>query len=144
MTAPRVDEDDRPKLRKLADDEDVFVFGPLYDVADGEHAAQLVELSTVTVEWDNEPRQRIRWDFAPDDAGTDDSGSPVIVTGWSSTSTGEKSTARRWLAALLGADGIANGRRVRRPELIGKPCRVIVEHDDNGYPKVALVLAPKR
>lgn len=144
MTTPRIPEDERPQLRRIDDSEDVFVFGPLYDVADGEHPAQLVELSTIDVEYDGEMRKRVRWDFAPDDAGSQDDGAPVIVTGWSSTSTGEKSTARRWLAALLGADGIANGRRLRRPDLIGKTCRIVVEHDDNGYPKVALVLAPKR
>jgi hypothetical protein len=132
--------DERPKIRAMTDDEDAFVFGPLVDVADGEHPAQLVELSVVPVEWDGELRDRIRWDFAVEAAGAE---SPPLVAGWTSRATGERSTARKWIAALLGSEGIANGRRVKRGELVGRPGRIIVEHDDNGYPKVGLVLAPK-
>lgn len=132
------DAPERPKLRKVDDDEDVFVFGPLVDVDDGEHRAQLVELSTMPVEYDGETRDRIRWDFAIDEPGE-----TIIVPGWTSKATGERSTARKWIAALIGAEAIAKGRRIRRPDLVGRPCRIVVEHTDDGYPKIGLVLAPK-
>jgi hypothetical protein len=130
--------DDKPRPRTFDDDEAAFVFGPLIDVDDGEHSAQLVELSTMPVEYDGETRDRIRWDFAIDEPGE-----KVIVPGWTSTATGERSTARKWISALLGAESISKGRRIRRPDLVGRPCRIIVEHTDDGYPKIGLVLGPK-
>jgi hypothetical protein len=62
------------------------------------------------------------------------------VGGASSMNTGKKSKGGKWIAALLG----------RRPEkgenitaeLVGKPCLVVVEEDDNGWPKVVNVLPP--
>jgi len=135
--------DERPAYTPLGDDDAAFRFGPEVDVEDGQYAAQLVALGTVMVNWDGEDRERVRWDFALDDLATDD-GQSVTLAGWTSRSTGEKSTARRWIAALLGPEGIANGRTLRKSDLVGRPCRVVIVHDDKGYPKVDLVLAPSR
>ena len=135
---------DRPVYTPLADDDLAFRFGPEVDVEDGEYPARLVDLGTVMVNWDGEDRERVRWDFALDDFAQDDDGRPVTLAGWSSRSTGERSTARRWLAALVGAEGIANGVSLRKSDVVGRPCRIVVVHDDRGYPKVDLVMAPKR
>lgn len=127
----------------MADDEVAFRFGPEVDVADGEHPAMLVGLSLMLVNWDGEDRERVRWDFAPQDVPELEDGSPAMVSAWTSRNTGEKSTARRWIAAMLGSAAIANGVTVKAGELAGKPCRIVVVHDDKGWPKVDLVLAPK-
>ena len=125
----------------MGDDDEAFRFGPLVDVPDGEHPATVVDLGRMLVNWDGEDRTRVRWDFGVLDAWGEDS-SPAIVSGWTSTSTGEKSTARRWIAALKGPLAIAAGSVLRKSDLIGLPCRIVVIHDDKGYPKVDLVLAP--
>lgn len=130
--------------RPMDTDEVVFRFGPEVDVADGEHPALLVGLSSMMVNWDGEDRERIRWDFAPEDVPELADGSPAMVSAWTSRSTGEKSTARRWIAALRGAEAIANGVVVKAGDLAGLRCRIVVIHDDKGWPKVDLVLAPKR
>jgi len=127
----------------IQDDDVAFRFGPEVDVPDGEHPAMLVGLSSMFVNWDGEERERIRWDFAPSDVPDLADGSPAMVSAWTSRSTGEKSTARRWIAALRGADAIANGAIIRGRDLAGLPCRIVVIHDDKGWPKVDLVLAPK-
>ena len=140
MTTPT--EQERPAYQSMGDDETAFRFGPEVDVPDGEHSATLVDLGTMLVVWDNEERERVRWDFGLSELVTEE-GAAITVSGWTSRSTGEKSTARRWLAALLGADGIANGATIRKADLTGRPCRIVVVHDDKGYPKVDLVLSPK-
>lgn len=127
----------------LGDDDVAFRFGPEVDVPDGEHPALLLGLSSMMVNWDGEDRERVRWDFAPDDVPPMEDGSAATVSAWTSRNTGEKSTARRWIAALLGAEAIANGRVVRAGELAGLRCRIVTIHDDKGWPKVDLVLAPK-
>lgn len=129
--------------RSLDHEEVAFRFGPEVDVADGEHPALLIGLSSMMVNWDNEERERIRWDFAPQDVPLLDDGSPALVSAWTSRSTGEKSTARRWIAALLGSAAIANGVTVKAGDLAGLACRIVVVHDDKGWPKVDLVLSPK-
>lgn len=129
------------QYRTLDDDDEAFRMGPLVDVADGEHPATLVNLGRMQVTWDGEPRDRVRWDFGILDAFDQDD-APALVSGWTSTSTGEKSTARRWIAALAGPAAIAVGVILRKSDLVGRGCRVIVVHDQNGYPKVDLVLAP--
>jgi hypothetical protein len=128
----------------MGDEEVAFRFGPEVDVADGEHPALLVGLSSMMVNWDGEDRERIRWDFAPQDVPELDDGTPALVSAWTSRNTGEKSTARRWIAAVLGAEAIANGVTVKAGDLAGKLCRIVVVHDDKGWPKVDLVLASKR
>ena len=135
-------EAERPTYTSMGDDETAFRFGPEVDVPDGEHPATLVDLGTMLVNWDGEERERVRWDFGLAELVADD-GAAITVSGWTSRNTGEKSTARRWLAGLLGADGIATGATIRKADLVGRPCRIVVVHDDKGYPKVDLVLSPK-
>jgi hypothetical protein len=124
-------------VTSFADDDIVLRFGPAVDVADGVYPAQLIDLDSMTVEWDGEPSVRLRWTFAIED------GSDATVPAFTSTSTGDRSTARKYVTALLGPVG-AETRELRKRDLIGRLCQVIIAHNDRGYPKVESVLAPKR
>lgn len=136
-------ETEQPTYTPMGDDDQAFRFGPAVDVDDGEYPAVLVGLGRMKVVWDGEERDRVRWDFGLDGLADDD-GNQLLVSGWTSTSTGDKSTARRWIAGLLGPAGIAVGVVLRKRDLVGRPCRVMIVHDDKGYPKVDLVLAPAK
>ena len=61
-----------------------------------------------------------------------------IVGGGSSMATGSKSKAGKWIVAILGHKP-EQGERV---DLIGKPCLVVVDTGDDGWPKIEAVLPP--
>jgi len=63
-------------------------------------------------------------------------GKQVDVDGTSSLNTGPQSKPRRWMKAILGRE-IARGEYVAREDLLGRPCVVDVEINDDGWPYVA-------
>ncbi len=71
-----------------------------------------------------------RWQFTLAD------GSGRTVPGSSSMQTTPGSKAGKWIAALIGRTP-AVGEKL---DILGKPCKVVVELNENGYEKVALVL----
>lgn len=73
------------------------------------------------------------WEFTLKD------GTGRTVSASSSMSTSPKSKAGKWLAALLGAAPKV-GQTV---EPVGQPCTIIVELNDDGYERVAMVTAPE-
>jgi hypothetical protein len=78
----------------------------------------------------------IIWTFALEDAV------PATVDGTTSESTGPNSKARPWIEAILGkvkATELLRGR-VGKSEMIGRPCLVLIEIKESGFPKVANVL----
>ena len=69
-------------------------------------------------------------------------GLPLEATGVSSTAHGPRAQATAWTAALLCADVVRTGNRVRREEL-GRPALSDgIEHCGAGYPRVSTVLPP--
>jgi hypothetical protein len=109
---------------------DEIVFGgDSTDIPNGTYPAKLKSIVTKTSAAFGDFRA---WDFELD------SGS--IVGGGSSMNMGSKSKGGRWIMALLGRKP-EKGERVDA-ELVGKPCLVVVEEDDNGWPKVTGVLPP--
>jgi hypothetical protein len=114
-----------------------LTFGPTEDVADGTYPATLADLSGKTVDTDDGPRDLIIWGF--DVEGPD---GRVRIEGVSSRLLTARAKATAWTAALLGADAVRSGNRVRTAELVGKACLVAIEHTDAGYPRVATVLPP--
>lgn len=72
------------------------------------------------------------WEFTLRD------GTGRTVNASSSLSTTQKSKGGKWLAALLG-HAPQVGETV---EPVGKPCTIIVELNDDGYERVAMVTAP--
>src|SRR5262245_46792634 len=119
------------------DDDDEFTLGigPVSDVVDGTYPATLTGLERFPIERDGEEVMLIRWTFAIEDPA-----GPVEVTGVSSMSRGPRAKQVAWLIALMGKDA-RPGTNFRPAELIGRECLVSVEHDDNGFPKVANVVA---
>jgi hypothetical protein len=108
--------------------DEIVIGGDSVDIPNGTYPAKLTGIRTESSAAFGDFRA---WDF------TLDSGSNV-VGGASSMNTGRKSKGGRWIAALLG----------RQPEkgeavnVIGRPCLVVVQEDDNGWPKVTDVLPP--
>jgi hypothetical protein len=117
------------------DDELVVGIGPEVDVADGTYPATLTKLEPFTAEREGEPVDLIRWTFAIEDANV----GPVEVAGVSSRARGPRAKSVAWLAALV--PGAKPGTNFRARELIGRECLVVIEHDDNGFPRVGNVVA---
>lgn len=79
------------------------------------------------------------WDFLLDQKAAD--GGDLIVGGASSMNTGKKSKGGRWIAALLG-QAPEKGTTLSASSLLGRPCLVVVEENDEGWPTVTNVLPP--
>ena len=80
----------------------------------------------------------LRWTFAADGPeGARD------VTGASSTNTGPKAKAYRWLQALLGRAPVAD-ESLDIEGLIGRFCTVVIEENDDGFTNVVDVLPKVR
>jgi len=105
---------------------EIVIGGDAEDIPEGEHPAKLDTIEVRPgVQFEGDFRV---WTFTLDRGAS--------VSGSSSTATGSRSKSYRWIKALLG----------RKPEpketvkLTGLPCRVVVEHDAEGWPKVVDVL----
>jgi hypothetical protein len=72
-----------------------------------------------------------RWTFATRDG--------IVVSGVSSTNTGPSSKPYRWLKGLLGRPPQAD-ERLDSGALVGSPCRLVLEANDDGFSNVADVL----
>ncbi len=109
---------------------DEIVFGgDSTDIPNGTYPAKLKSVETKTSAEFGDFRA---WDFELD------SGS--IVGGGSSMNVGARSKGGRWIIALLGRTP-ERGEKVGQA-IIGKPCLVVVEEDQKGWPKVTSVLPP--
>jgi hypothetical protein len=60
----------------------------------------------------------------------------VEVDGTSSLNTTPKSKPRRWMKAILGRE-IVPGEHVKKEDLVGRPCLIEVDINDDGWPYVA-------
>jgi len=65
------------------------------------------------------------------------------VSGVSSTATGPKSKSYRWFAGLLGRKP-APDERINVDSLIGRPCTVVLEENEDGFSNVVEILPPPR
>ena len=63
-------------------------------------------------------------------------GVDVEVDGSSSLNTTPKSKPRRWMRAVLGRE-IDRGEHIAKADLVGHPCVIDVEVNDDGWPFVA-------
>jgi hypothetical protein len=97
------------------------------DIPSGTYPAKLIEITTLTSDAFGDFR---RWDFKLENGSG--------VNGASSMNTGRKSKAGKWIAALLGRSP-EKGEAVN---VIGRACLVVVEEDNDGWPKVTNVLPP--
>ena len=110
-------------------DDEIVIGGDAADIPDGEYTAKVDRIEVMhSKAYDSDFRA---WTFRLD------SGSEV--GGSTSMATGNKSKAGKWIRALLGAKP-DQGQKVK---LTGLPCRVRVEQDDNGWPRVTDVLPPQ-
>jgi hypothetical protein len=110
--------------------DEIIIGGDSVDIPNGTYPAKLARIETKpSAKFDNDFRA---WTFKLDNGS--------VAGGSSSLMTGKKSKGGKWIAALLGRQP-KEGENVTA-ELIGKPCLVVVEEDDNGWPKVTNVLPP--
>jgi hypothetical protein len=65
------------------------------------------------------------------------------VSGVSSINTGPKSKAYGWLSGLLGRKPLPD-ELLDETALVGRPCIVVLEENDEGFANVAEVLPPAR
>jgi hypothetical protein len=68
---------------------------------------------------------------------------PKDVSGVSSQNTGPKSKAYSWLSGLLGRKPLPD-EQIDETALVGRPCVVVLEENDDGFSNVADVLPPAR
>lgn len=80
-----------------------------------------------------EERNLVEWQFATED-GTE-------VSGTTTTATGPKSKAFRWLVALAGAKAVQPGAHFNPDDLIGREAQLVIGANKNGWPKVDDVIA---
>lgn len=76
----------------------------------------------------DETRDLVEWQFNTED------GTPV--SGTTTTATGPKSKAFRWLSALMGAANVKPGATFSPADLIGREAQLLIGENKNGYPKV--------
>lgn len=127
-----------------------FTGGGDTHLADGSfHAATLTELNIIRLpsKWPEYPdgtARTVEWVFVLDEPGPD--GGTVTVKGTSSLSVGKKSRAYPWLVSLVGtARADAAGREmIKKAELVGRECTVVIQINDSGYPKVSSVLPSQK
>jgi hypothetical protein len=107
---------------------DEFVFGgDLEDIPPGTYAATVT--SILVKHSEKMGNDFLAWDFTLTDSGS-------IVGGSSSVAKGQKGKTYRWTKAIVGGDPVS------LREAIGRPCLVVVEESDSGWPKVTSVLPP--
>jgi hypothetical protein len=109
------------------------------NIAAGTYPGVVLAVEPVRIDTADEPaKPLLRWTFAIDVDGTGEE-----IDALSSRNTSPRSKPYAWTAALLGRVPTA-GERIKLADLSGRKCLVSVELDDNGYPKVAaIVAAPK-
>jgi hypothetical protein len=132
-----VTENQQPITERQPDEPfDGFMFGS--DIKAGTYDGRLVKLGRYSFEWEGQTVEKVRWTFEVAVAeGVEE------VTGSTSTSfTPDKATAFAWATSLLGRLP-EPGEKVSE-QLLNRPCMVVIEIKDNGYPKVSAVLPAKR
>jgi hypothetical protein len=111
--------------------DEIVIGGDSVDIPNATYPGTLVEVRTEKSKTWGDFRV---WDFLI----TTTDGAEHRVSGATSMFTSKKSKPGRWIGALLG----------RYPEkgeavnVIGKPCLVVVEENDDGWPKVTDVFPP--
>lgn len=81
----------------------------------------------------------MEWQFAVEE------GEDVIeVSGTTTTATGPKSKAFRWITALVGAANVKPGANFQPSDLIGLEAQLVIGVNKNGYSKVDDVTALPR
>jgi hypothetical protein len=113
--------------REIGVSDEIVIGGDSVDIPNGTYPAVLTALRTESSAAFGDFRA---WDFTLSEGQT--------VGGASSMNTGRKSKGGKWIAALLGRQP-DKGETVT---IIGKPCLVVVEENDDGWPKVTNVLPP--
>lgn len=99
------------------------------DIEDGVYAGKL---TAVTAGPEGQYGPSFRWEF---DIQVEDG--VEGIDGLSSRKYGPaKAKATQWVTALLGEAP----ERIVLSELVGKPCRILVDHNEAGWPRVANVL----
>jgi hypothetical protein len=107
--------------------DEIVIGGDSVDIPPGTYPAALAKIRVETSAAFGDFRA---WDFVLDE--------DHVVGGATSMNTGRKSKGGKWIAALLGRQP-EKGEKV---DLIGKHCLVVVEENDDGWPKVTNVLPP--
>ena len=112
---------------------------PAKGLEDGEvRKGTLVDLRQVDFQdkQTGEPRSLVAWTFNVEGAE-----GPVEVEATSSTASGPRSKAFKWLIALLGATRVQSGEHIGADDIVGAQANVTVSISDDGYPKVSEVTA---
>lgn len=76
-------------------------------------------------------RQLVEWQFVVEDGDT-----VTEVSGTTTTATGPKSKAYRWLVAAVGAGSVKPGAHFDPSALVGREVMVTIGENKNGWPKV--------
>jgi hypothetical protein len=127
-----------PTTDPNADNGDALTFGT--PVTPGTYPATCVSVEAVTLDTADGPRDLLRWTFL---VAVSDDAPEAEVDALSSRNTSPRSKPYAWVSALLGG-APEPGQRVRLADLAGRRCLVSIENDENGYPKVAGLVAPPR
>ncbi len=109
------------------------------DIEEGTYDAVLTGIEEKSYEGADGTREFLVWSF---DATIDNE--VVEVDGASSKVFTPKAKAVEWMSAILQRiPQVGEGIDINR-DLVGKPCRVLVAKNKNGYPRVEKVMAASR
>ena len=110
----------------MSENDEIVIGGDAADIPDGIYTAKVDRIEVLhSKAFDSDFRA---WTF------TLENGSEV--SGSTSMNTGSKSKAGKWIKTLLGRKP-EQGEKIK---LVGLPCQVRVEEDDNGWPRVTDLL----
>jgi hypothetical protein len=108
-------------------------------VPEGVYPATLVGMTRKEAADPEGTRYFVVWEFAVEGGDT--------VEATSSMTMSTKGKAYPWIVALVGKDVAAKWDRIgpdERRQLVGRECMVNVIHNDDGFAKVASVMAARR
>ena len=109
------------------------------DIEEGTYDATLKAITEKEVDSPEGVREFLAWDF---DVVIE--GETVEVGGASSKTFSPKSKSFEWMTNILNRTLKVGESIDVEDDLVGKPCRVLIGKNSQGYPKVEKVLAPSR
>lgn len=102
----------------------------------GTYPITITRVGAEVIETAEGPKNLVRW---VGEVEVDD-GPPLEVDALSSLNFGQRAKARRWAAALLGVDV----QELRASDLVGRKGLAVLTEDDNGFTKLADIVAAPR
>lgn len=109
--------------------------GPLQDGR--VYPATLTDMSERFIEKGQWPGWKVIWNFAIEGRTHTEP-----IEAMTSAATGDQSTARPWLIALVGRQRFDERREkpIKKSELVGRECSLLVQFNEGGWPRVSAVM----